>query len=72
MKKVGKTTRPFQYHINQILYDYTIDVTNRFKLLDLRDRVPEENMDGGSRHCKGGSDQDNPKEKEIQKGKIVV
>ena len=38
-KKVGKTTRPFRYDINQILYDYTVEVTNRFKGLDLIDRV---------------------------------
>ena len=42
MKKVGKTTRPFRYDLNQIPYDYTVDVTNRFKGLDLIDRVPEE------------------------------
>ena len=42
MKKVGKTTRPFRYAINQIPYDYTVEVTNRFKGLDLIDRVPEE------------------------------
>ena len=42
MKKVGKTTRPFKYELNQILYDYTVEVTNRFKGLDLIDRVPEE------------------------------
>ena len=42
MKKVGKTTRLFQYDLNQILYDYTVEVTNRFKGLDLIDRVPEE------------------------------
>ena len=42
LKKVGKTTRPFRYDINQILYDYTVEVTNRFKGLDLIDRVPEE------------------------------
>ena len=42
MKKVGKTTRPFRYDLNQILYDYTVKVTNRFKGLDLIDRVPEE------------------------------
>ena len=42
MKKVGKTTRPLRYDLNQILYDYTVEVTNRFKGLDLRDRVPEE------------------------------
>ena len=40
MKKVGKTTRP--YDLNQISYNYTVDMTNRFKGLDLRDRVPEE------------------------------
>ena len=42
MKKVGKTTRPFRYDLNQILYNYTVEVTNRFKGLDLIDRVPEE------------------------------
>ena len=42
MKKVGKTTRPFRYDLNQIPYDYTVEVTNRFKELDLIDRVPEE------------------------------
>ena len=41
MKKVGKTTRPFRYDLNQISYDYTVEVT-RFKGLDLTDRVPEE------------------------------
>ena len=42
MKKVGKTTRPFTYDLNQVPYDYTVEVTNRFKGLDLIDRVPEE------------------------------
>ena len=42
LKKVGKTTRPFSYDLNQIPYDYTVEVTNRFKGLDLIDRVPEE------------------------------
>ena len=41
MKRVGKTTRPFRYDLNQIPYDYTVEVTNRFKGLDLIDRVPE-------------------------------
>ena len=41
LKKVGKTTRPFRYDLNQISYDYTVEVTNRFKGLDLVDRVPE-------------------------------
>ena len=40
-KKVGKTTRPFRYDLNQIHYDYTLEVTNRFKGLDLIDRVPD-------------------------------
>ena len=42
MKKAGKTTRPFRYDLNQIPYYYTVEVTNRFKGLDLTDRVPEE------------------------------
>ena len=42
LKKVGKTTGPFRYDINQILYDYTVEVRNRFKGLDLIDRVPNE------------------------------
>ena len=42
MKKVGKSTRPFRYDLNQIPYDYTVEVTNRFNGLDLIDRVPEE------------------------------
>ena len=42
MKKVGKTTRPFRYDLNQIPYDYTVEVKNRFKGLDLIDRVPDE------------------------------
>ena len=42
LKKVGKTTRPFRYDQNQIPYNYTVEVTNRFKELDLIDTVPEE------------------------------
>ena len=42
MKKVGKTARPFRYDLNQIPYDYTAEVRNRFKGLDLIDRVPDE------------------------------
>ena len=42
LKKVGKTARPFRYDLNQIPYDYTMKVTNRFKGLDLKNRVPEE------------------------------
>ena len=42
LKKLGKTTRPFRYDLTQIPYDYTVEVTNRFKGLDLVDRLPEE------------------------------
>ena len=42
MKKVGKTTRPFRYGLNQLPYDYTVEERNRFKELDLIDRVPDE------------------------------
>ena len=64
MKKVGKTTRPFRYDLNQIPYDYTVEVRNRFKGLVLIDRVPDElRMDvhdiveeTGSGGFPGGSD----------------
>ena len=42
MKKIGKTTRPLRYDLNQIPYDYTVEVRNRFKGLDLIDRLPDE------------------------------
>ena len=42
MKKIGKTTRPFRYELNQIPYDYTVEERHKFKGLDLIDRVPEE------------------------------
>ena len=42
LRKLGKTTRPFRYDLNQIPYDYTVEATNRFKALDLVDKVPEE------------------------------
>ena len=41
LKKAGKTARPFRYYLNQMLYDYTVEMTNRFKGLDLIDRGPE-------------------------------
>ena len=41
LNKIGKSIRPFKYGLNQILYDYTVDVMNRFKGLDLVDRVPK-------------------------------
>ena len=69
LKKVGKTTRPFRYDLNQIPYDYTVKVTDRFKRLDLIECLKNY---GGSQHWIGGSDQDHPQEKEMQKGKMVV
>ena len=64
LKKVGETTRPFRYDLNQIPYDYTVEVTNRFKGLNLIGRVPEELCtEVHERHCTGGSDQDHPQEK---------
>ena len=59
------------YDINQIPYNYTVKVTNRFKGLDLKDRVPKE-LWMESCDCTGGSDQDHPQEKEMQKGKMAV
>ena len=71
MKKVGKTTRPFRYDLNQIPYDYTVEVMNTFKGLDLVERVPEELCTEDYSNT-GGSDQDCPQEKEMEKGKMVV
>ena len=45
-KKVGKSTRPFRYDLNQIPYDYTVEVKHRFNVIDLTDRVPEELLTG--------------------------
>ena len=74
MKKVGKTTRSFRYDLYQIPYDYTVEVTNRFKGLDLIDRVPEELWTEICvvQGCTGGGDQNHPQEKDMQKSKIVV
>ena len=71
LKKVGKTTRPFRYDLKQIAYNYTMKVTNRFKGLDLADRIPEEPQ-REVHNIVGDSDQNHPKEKEIQEGKVVV
>ena len=72
LRIVGKTTRPFMYDLNQIPYDYTVEVTNRFKGLHLIDRVPEELWTEFYDNCTGGRDQDHPQEEEMQKGKMVV
>ena len=67
LKRVGKTTRPFRYNLNQILYNYTVEVRNRFKGLDLIEYLMT--MDGGWWHCTGDREQDHPQEKEMQKAK---
>ena len=72
LKKVGKTNKPFSYNQNQIPYNHTLDVTNRFKDLDLIGRVPEELWTEVHDICIGGSDQDHSQEKEMQKGKMAV
>ena len=72
LKKVGKTTRPFRYDLNEIPHDYTVEVTNRFKGLDLIDRVPDELWTEVCDIVTGGRDQDHPQEKEMQKGQMVV
>ena len=69
---MGKTTRPFRYDLNQIPYDYTVDVTNRFKGLDLIDRVPEGLWTEVLDICAKGRSQDYSQDKEMQKGKMVA
>ena len=68
--KVGKSSRPFRYDLNQIPYDYTVEVTNRFKGLDLIECL----MNYGMRFvtCIGDRDQDHPYGKEMQKGKMII
>ena len=73
MKKVWKTTRPFRLDLNQIPYDYTVEVRNRFKGLDLINRVPDELWTEVRDIVQEAvCDQDHPQGKEMQKGKMVV
>ena len=60
LKKVGETTRSFRHDLNQIPFDYTVEVRNRFKGLDLIDRVPDELWTEVHDIVQGGSDQDHP------------
>ena len=69
MKKVGKTTRSFRYDLNQTPYDYTVEVTNRFKGLDLMDRVPEELWMGICNIVQEAVIKTNPKKKKCKKAK---
>ena len=71
LKKVGKTTRPFRYYVNLIPYNYTVEVTNRFKGLDLIERVPDE-LRMEVCDTTGDRNQDHPQEKEMQKSKMAV
>ena len=70
--KVGKTTRPFRCDLNQTPYNYTVEVTNRFKGLDLIDRVPEELWTEVCDIVKEAVIKTIPKKKEMLKGKMVV
>ena len=72
MKKVGKTTRSFRYDLNQIPYDITVGVTNRFKGLDLIHRVPEELWTEVRYIVQEAVINIIPKKKEMQKGKMAV
>ena len=69
MKKVEKTTRPFRYDLNQTPYDYTLEVRNRFKELDLIDRVPEELWTEVCDTVQETGIKTIPKSKEMQKDK---
>ena len=71
MKKVGKTTRPFRYDLHQIPYDYTVDVTDRFKGLDLV-RVPEELWTQFRDIVQEAGIKTIPMKKKCKKGKMVV
>ena len=72
MKKVGKTTRPFRYDLNQIPYDYILEVRNRFRGLDLIDRMPEELWMEVHDIVEEAVIKPNPKKKKCKKGKMVV
>ena len=72
MKKVGKTTRPFRYDLNQIPYDYTVVVRNRFKGLDLIDRVPEELWNEVCDIVQDTGIKTIPMEKKCKKSKMAV
>ena len=69
MKKVGKNTIPFRYDLNQILYDYTVDMKNRFKGLDLIDRVPDELWTEVHHIVQETGSKTIPKEKKCKKAK---
>ena len=72
LKKVGKTTRPFRYDLNRIPYDYTVEVRNRFKGLDLIDRVPDKLWNEVRDIVQDTGIKTIPKKKKCKKSQIVV
>ena len=72
LKKIGKTTRPFKHDLNQTLYDYTVEVRNRFKGLDLIDRVPDERWMEVCDIVQETGIKTIPMEKKIQTDKMAV
>ena len=72
LKKVGKTTRPFRYDLNQIPYDYTVEVRNGFKGLDLIDRVPDELWTEVRDVVRETGIKTSPKKKKCKKSKRAV
>ena len=72
MKKVGKTTTPFRYDLNQIPYDCTVEVTNRFKGLDVIDRVPDELWNEVRDIVQETGIETIPMEKKCKKSKMAV
>ena len=72
MKKVGKTARPLRYDLNQIPYDYTVEVRNRFKGLDLIDRVPDELWNEDRDIIQETGIKTIPMEKKCKKSKMAV
>ena len=72
MKKVGKTTRPLRYDLKQVSYDYTVEVRNRFKELDMIDRMPDELWTEVPDIVQEIGIKTIPKEWKCKKGKMVV
>ena len=72
MKKIGKTTRPFRYDLNQIPYDYTVKVRDRFKGLDLIERMPEELWTEVRDIVQEAVIKTIPKKRKCKKGKMAV
>ena len=72
MKKVEKITRPFRYDLNQIPYDYTVELMNRCKTLDLVNRMPEELWMKVHNIVQEAVPETTPQDNELQEGKVIV